>query len=340
MTPRLLRRALAILATAGWLLFGYLTITTLVAGATEADVFQVDWHVYWAGAHDLLDRDLYRVPLEAGGATLSTPDYNLPPLSAVVAIPLLGLPISVGGYVWQVIAAASVAATAIAAFGIARCPRPWLQAGLVAGPLALTLLYVEGLHLGTNNYLVLAVVAAFAWLYLRGADVPAGVLLGIAIGLKLWPAVLMVVALRDNRFRVVAWAMGVALLQAILLFGWLGLDAVPAFAENLRTEIPATGFLLGPTAVPQLRDVWNDGVGLVAGLVILALPLRRAAGIGATILAGLCAIPNLWIHYGPTVLFAVGLLGWALASRRDEPDNDADQGGDQEGVADDEHADG
>ncbi len=340
MTPRLLRRALAILSVAGWLLFGYLTITTLAGGATEADVFQVDWHVYWAGAHDLLDGDLYGVPLDAGGARLSTPDFNLPPLSAVAAIPLLGLPITLGGYVWQVIAATSVAAAAIAAFFIARLPRPWLHAGLVAGPLALTLLFVEGLHLGTNNYLVLGVAAGFAWLYLRGADAPAGALLGLAVGLKLWPAVLVVVALRERRLRVVAWALGIAVAQAILLFGWLGLDAVPAFVENLRTEIPATGFLIGPSAVPGLRDVWNAGLGLAAGLVILALPLRRAAGIGAAILAGLCAIPNLWIHYGPTVLFALGLLGWALASRGDDFDNDADEGDDQEGVADDEDASG
>ena len=340
MTPRLLRRALAILSLSGWLLFIYVTIVTLAAGATEADVFQVDWHVYSAAAKDLLSGDLYRVPLDAGGGTLSTPEFNLPPLSAAVAIPLTALPVSVGGYVWQVIAAVSVSIAAMAAIGIARLPRPWLHAGLVLGPLALTLVYVEGLHLGTNNYLVLAVVAGFAWYYLRGADAPAGVLLGVAIGLKLWPAVLLVPALRDRRFQVAGWAVGASVVQAVLLFGWLGLDAIPAFSENLRTQIPATGYLIGPAAIPGLRDAWIGGAGVIVGLAILALPLRRAAGIGAAILAGLCAIPNLWIHYGPTVLFALGLVMWAVADRRHDLEDDTDERDHQEPIASDEHAHG
>jgi hypothetical protein len=317
MTPRLLRRGLAVLSVAGWALFTYISVATLTNGAaSDGEVFQVDWHVYRAAADDLLSRDLYRVPLDAGGMSLSTPEYNLPPLSAAVAVPLVGLPITAAGFVWQLAAAASVALAAVAALGIGRVARPWLHAGLVIGPLALTLLYVEGLHLGTNNYLVLALVGGFAWLYLRGSEAPAGALLGIAIAIKLWPAVLVVVALRERRLRAAAWAVGLAAVPTILLFGWLGADAVPAFLRTLQTEIPATGFLIGPTAVPGLREAWNLGLGVAIGIAILAVPLRGPAGIGAAILAGLSAIPNLWIHYGPTVLFGVALLAIGLAGPR------------------------
>ena len=316
MTPRFLRRALAILSMAGWLLFGYITVATLTAGATGADVFQVDWRVYWAGAHDLLDRDLYRVPLDAGGATLSTPDFNLPPMSAAVVLPLLGLPITMGGYVWQTIGAISIAIAASAGVAIWRIRRPSLHAGLVAGPVSLTLFYVEGLHLGTNNYLVLALVAGFAWLYLRGSEAPAAVLLGFAIALKLWPAVLLVVAIRERRLHVAAWAIAVGAAATLALFAWIGPDAVPAFLRKLQTAIPATGYLIGPTAVPGLREMWNSGLGVGVGLALLVLPLRGPAGIGAAMIAGLCAIPNLWIHYGPTVLFAVALLAIGLVRRR------------------------
>jgi hypothetical protein len=340
MTRRLLRRSLGILSVAGWLLFIYLSATTLMKGATsEGDVFQVDWHVYWAAAHDLLSGDLYQVPLDAGGLALSTPDFNLPPLSAAAALPLLALPIRFAGYVWQAVGAGSIAVATIAALAIWRVPRPWLHGGLVAGPLALTLLYVEGLHLGTNNYLVLALVAGFAWLFLRGADAPAGALLGTALALKLWPAVLLVVALRERRLRLVAWAAGLAVIQGVVLFGWLGVDALPAFFENLRMPIPATGYLIGPSAVDGVREAWNSGVGVVIGLAILALPLRGPAGIGAAIVAGLCAIPNLWIHYGPTVLFAGSLLGTGWVSRRGELHEERSEGGQQQAVPGHQHAD-
>lgn len=341
MTNRLTGGAAAIVALAGWLLFGFLTLTTLSGSAvTDGDVYQVDWHVYWAGASDLLGRELYRAPLEAQGLTLSTPHFNLPPFSAAWALPLLGIPISTGGSIWQAIGAASIAVTAIVTLDIVRVSRPWLMAGIVLGPLALTLLYLEGLHVATNNYLVLGLVAGFAWQYLRAAGAPAGVLLGIAIATKLWPAVLLVPAVRERRWGVVAWATGVAVAQGLVLFAWLGVDAVPLFVERLGTEIPPTGILIGPAAVDGLREIWNSGLGLLLGIVILALPLRGPAAIGAAILAGMAAIPNLWIHYGTTILFAMSLIGGAIIRRggdRDEPGQRGDPRDEKEPIAGHEH---
>lgn len=341
MTSRLAARALAVVASAGWLLFAYLTLTTMSGGAvTDGDVFQVDWHVYWAGAKDLLARELYRVPLDAQGSTLSTPQFNLPPLSAVWALPLLYLPISVGGSVWQAVAATSIAFAAIIALAVLRVSRPWLMAGLVVGPLALTLLYLEGLHLATNNYLILGLVAGFAWHYLRGAHASAGLLLGIAIATKLWPAVLLVPAVRERRWGVVAWATGVAVAQGVVLFAWLGVGAIPLFIERLGTEITPTGILIGPAAFDGLREIWTGGLGVLVGVVILARPLRGPAAIGAAVLAGMAAIPNLWIHYGPTILFAVSLVGEAMIRRggeRSELGERGDPRDEQEPVASHEH---
>jgi Glycosyltransferase family 87 len=316
MKDRLQERGLAILAGAGWLLFAYITVTALRSGATSGEVFQVDWHVYWAGANDLVSGDLYRVPLDAGGRELSAEQFKLPPLSAVWAVPLLAVPIDSGGYVWQVIAALSIAATAVVACAAARIERPLLAAGLILGPLSLTLLYVEGLHLATNNYLVLGLVAGGAWCYLEGRDRWAGVLIGLAVATKLWPATLLIVALRERRLSVVLWAVGTLIVQALVVLPWLGIDILPALADVWRTEIPPTGFLIGPTAVPGLRDIWNSGLGAVVALVLLVLPLRKHAALGAAILAGLAPIENLWIHYGPTLLFAAGLLAVGVANAR------------------------
>jgi hypothetical protein len=122
--------------------------------------------------------------------------------------------------------------------------------------------------------------------------------------------------LRDRRARTATWALATAGGVTVALFVWLGPDAVPAFLRRLQTTIPATGFLIGPAAVPVVRELWTAGLGVAIGLVILALPIRGLPGIGLAILAGLCAIPNLWVHYGPTVLFAGAVLAAGLRGRR------------------------
>jgi hypothetical protein len=310
MSQRLAARSITVLAFAGWALFTAVSTITLIRGSIPGtgDVFQVDWHVYWAGAHDLIAGDLYRVPLDAGGRTLSATEFSLPPLSAAWAVPLLPLPVVVGGYAWQAVAAVAVASAAISNLAILRIPRPWLAAGLVLGPLSLTLVYLEGLHLATNNYFVLGLVAVGSWAMLARRDTAAGVLIGLAIATKLWPATLLVVALRERRPKILAWAAVVTVVQGLLLFGWLGFDAIGDAIDTFRNPIPPTGILIGPSSVPELRDAWHSGIGAISAIALLALPLRGRAGIGVAILAGMAVIPNLWIHYTPTVLFAAALI--------------------------------
>ena len=164
--------ALLVLGTAGWVVFGYVTVFTLTVGweLTSGGVRQVDWHVFRAGAQALLEGKLYGVPLDAGGLVLSSPEFNHPPLAAAWVIPLLPLPVAAGGTVWQAMAAVSIGFSAAAATAIAGLRRSWLWAGLVLGLLSFTAVYLEGLHLATNNYLELGLVAGFAWLAVRGQD--------------------------------------------------------------------------------------------------------------------------------------------------------------------------
>lgn len=310
MTASIIRATTRALAIAGWLLFLFMTWYALAEGRslTSGDVFQVDWHVYWAGAHDLIDRDLYRAPLDAAGMPLSASEFRLPPLSAAWPLPLLVVSQEIGGYLWQVVAAGSLAAAAVVELELFGVRRPWLWAGVALGPLAVTLVYLEGLHIGTNNYLVLALVAVGCRFYLRGENRFAGVLLGLAIATKLWPVTLLVVALRDRRWPLLGWAAGTALVQAALIVGWLGPDVLGPMLATLRLEIPPTGLLIGPTAIPGLRDLWNSGLGATVAIAILVLPLHGRLAVGAAILAGMAPIGNLWIHYTPTLLFGVALL--------------------------------
>lgn len=304
------RLLFSLLGALGWLLFGFMTWSVLNAGqgSFHGNVFQVDWHVFWAGARDLVDRDLYRVPLDAGGLPLSATEFRLPPLAAVWPLPLLPLPEETGGIVWQVVGAASIAVATIIPFVVAGARRSWLLAGMVLGPLSLTLLYLEGLHLATNNYLVLGLVALGAWRYLRGDDRWAGVLIGLATATKLWPAVLLVVAVRDGRWHAARWMVGTVAVEAVVLLAWLGPDVIGPMISTLGVDIPPTGLLIGPSAFPVLRDIWNGGLGVLVAIGLLALPLRGPALVGTAIIAGMAPIGNLWIHYAPTILFGFGLV--------------------------------
>ena len=346
MTSRLSHSAVSVLAIAGWLLFAWISWAAIAWGwrETTGGVRQVDWHVYLAGARDLAVQQLYRHPLELQGAVLSSPVFNLPPLAAGWALPLVGVPVVVGGEIWQAAAALCVAATAVIALHLGGLRRPLLRAGLLLGPLSLSLLYLEGLHLGTNNYLVLALVAGFAWAHLAGRQRAAGLLLALAVGTKLWPIVLAVPAIRERRWRTLRWLAAGLGLQAVLSFAWLGQGFVSDLMVSLQARIPPTGLLIGPSADPMLRGAWNAGLGVAIAVLLLALPLRGRAGLGVAMLAGLAAIPNLWLTYGLTALLAVDLViadllpGWDRARRPSaqahaHPDQQGQQDGQQKQVA-------
>ncbi|PZR62510.1 MAG: hypothetical protein DLM71_06795 [Chloroflexi bacterium] len=316
MSIRVGRLAIA-LPILGWLLFGWVTWFAVTSGwrETTGGVRLVDWHVYFAGARDLANRDLYRHALALDGLVLSSPVFNLPPLAAAWALPLLPMPIDLGGQVWQLIAAGCVALAVVASLRMFEIPTRVLWAGLVLGPLSLTLLYLEGLHLGTNNYLVLALVAGVAWAYLAGHDRTAGLLLALAVGTKLWPIVIAVPAFRDRRWRTLGW-LGIGLaIQGIAVLVWLGPDFPGDFLAALAVQIPPTGLLFGPTADPVLREAWNRGLGVILAAVLLILPVRGRAGLGLAIIAGLAPIANLWLTYGLTILLAVSLVGAGLLRR-------------------------
>jgi hypothetical protein len=318
MKPRLGPVLLRALAIVGWLVFLFITWFSIAVAPAMATghVFQIDWHVFWAGARDLVERDLYRVPLDAGPLPLSAPEFRLPPFSAVWAVPLLLVPEPTAAIVWQVVAAVSIAVAGVISLSMWRVRQPILLAGLVLGPLSLTLFYLEGLHVATNNYLVLALIAIACWLYLRRRDRWAGLLIGMAIATKLWPVTLLVVAARERRWTVVAMAAAFLLVQGALALLWLGPDVIGPMVSTLGLEIPPTGYLIGPTAFPGLREVWNAGLGLGVGVGLLLLPLRGRAGLGTAVIAGMAPIGNLWIHYGPTVLFGLSCVGAALKPPR------------------------
>lgn len=316
------------LGVGGWGLFAFVIAFALAGGRrlmSSTTAFQFDWHVYAAGGLDLVERTLYRVPLE--GLVMPVDQFKLPPMSALWAVPLLPLPIEIGGYVWQLLGAACLAAAVLLGTRLTVVPMPVRVTGIALGLLALHVGVVDGIVEGTNNYLVLALVAGFAAAHLDGRHRSAGILLGLAVATKIWPVALAVVLVRERSWSTMRWTAGTLAVQGVAFLAWLGPDVVPHLLDALRLEVSTVTCcgLIGPAALREAYAWWPHWGGAVLALAFLAAPATGRTGIGLGILAGLMMIANLWLHYLPTALLAVvlvaadrwsGLAAWATAPRR------------------------
>lgn len=306
----------------GWLAFAFVTVRYLVLSGLHHDqqphFIHLDWRVYAAGGHDLIERSLYRVPLELGDRPVPLETFNLPPFAALLAIPLLPMEPIGGGLVWQAVGAVGVASAAVMLGRLARLR--WRQAGTAAGiglgafmlleyvPYPDDMTYWWGLVLGTNNYLMLGLVAAFALAYRTRRDRSAGLLLAAAVAIKVWPIALAALLIRERRWTVGAWAAGGFMLQALVFVIGLGPDAVPAALHALGASADPDTVVIGVAAPGRVLEWWPMWLPPVVGAFLALLPVSGRAGLGLGMLGGLAAITNLWGHYLPTVIFAFGLV--------------------------------
>ena len=290
--------------------FGWLCYLVVAVGVLGLPSSHVDWHVYAAGGLDLMDRTLYREPLYLGGLSLPVDRFNLPPLSAIWALPLLWLPIETGGAIWQALGIVCLTLSMVVLAKIIRAPVPLAAAGLALGPLALQLGVLDGISVGTNNYLMLALVAGFAHQHLARRQRWAGILLGLAIGAKLWPATLLILVVREQRWAELRWAAGFLIVQTVLFLVWLDPSVVPAAADTLMMYVPPATCcgLLGLDAMRDAYVWWPAWLSVMLAALFASAPATGRIGIGLGILASLLLVRNLWAHYLPTVLFAVVLV--------------------------------
>jgi hypothetical protein len=263
--------------------------------------YLLDFHVHAAGAWDLLDGTLYRAELVHPGR-LPVDRFNYPPLAAAIAVPFAWLPDQVGGSAWVILDIVAMAGACVLATRILGLAPGW--AGIGFGlfsvyPWALSTL------LGNINPLVLFLVLLFADLHLRGKQVESGIILGIAVGLKLWPITLVPLLLRERRWSAIVWLAWLLVLQAAVTVFLLGSDVVPHMIANLTYRLPLgpEDFVIGPSAL----EWWPRWGGYLLAALLLLVPARGRMGIGLAMLAGMALVPNLWRHYFPTVVGA-GLL--------------------------------
>jgi alpha-1,2-mannosyltransferase len=159
-----------------------------------------------------------------------------------------------------------------------------------------------------NVHLFLAGLFALAWLGLRrhdaAGDRAAGIALGVATVIKLFPGLVLVWLVLRGRWRPVGWSIvGMAALSLVTLpiTGIQPWFDYPTVLANMAAPIDVSASL-SPTV--WLAPIVGFGtarlVVLAVVLVVLAWVARRAderTGFGAAIVLALLATPALWTHY-------------------------------------------
>jgi hypothetical protein len=264
----------------------------------------LDWHVYAAGARDFMDQTLYRVPLESA-YSLPIGEFNYPPMAAVSVIPLLVLPDAVGGTIWVVLNLLAIPATVFLLAKIAGARVPLLWAGL--GFLAFSLHpWMQLALLGNNTPVVLLLVTGFAYQHLARRDRSAGLLLGAAIVLKLWPLAVIPLLVRERRGTSLTVAVGTTAVVAVATLAWLGPDIVPdaARAMQAKAEIESDNPVFYISWLRETQSWWPEWGGFAFAATLALFPAGGRLGIGLAIFAGLALVPNLWRTYAMTLIVA------------------------------------
>jgi alpha-1,2-mannosyltransferase len=335
--------------TIGWRLFQLLTLAALAWASWRLLVdapYRIDIDVYRMGGSAWLDG----TPLYSDGTMFHTRagldlPFTYPPLAAVVFAPFAWLSLSGAGVTITVITLLLlIVSTAIvltrlrvlehAAFapGPAWLRRGWLAVAIVAP----AVVYLEPIRanfdFGQINVVLMTLVIADS--VPRRTPWPRGLLLGIAIALKLTPAVFLLYFLlrRDTRALMVTAASAVAATLVGCLLAWQDsfqywtrtvhdTDRIGTATLNTNQNIAGTLARFGLAETPRFV-VWVVASFMVLALVVWAANRvlkatgpddSESPGGEATVLAlvcvamfGLIVSPVSWSHHWvwtlPTVL--------------------------------------
>ncbi|MGL4743425.1 MAG: glycosyltransferase 87 family protein [Dermatophilaceae bacterium] len=288
------------------------------------DQWQVDVDVYrQAGVSILSGRPVYATLTESPQLL----PFTYPPFAALLALPLAFVPFEVAGWWWtlaQVLA--TTAAVYYAGYRVVHRAGAWMPLVLAAvtAPMLWLLPVSDGIRFGqVNAFLVLACL-----LDLREPRpgvirrVPRGVLVGLAMAIKLTPGVFVIHLLLTRRWREGATAVGTA--AAATLGAWVVLpqasfaywggvlqDSTRLGPNASTSNQSLRGFLLreGPAGMPGTL-LWLALVAVVGGLGFWLARRSYRAGdsVGEVAVVGLLACllsPVAWVHHFHWVVVAV-----------------------------------
>jgi hypothetical protein len=302
-----------VLAEMGRVVIGLALVWALIHMLSRATpFFDFDLH-YFAGVIEQHGSytdttTLFRVMAEAGVAKHDEGVYGTPTLVALVFQPLSLLGLLAAHAVWVVVAGIALVASVRAAAG-----RRWLI-WLVA--LLFTPALISSVYIGNPSTFTFCLIAAAYGNLRKGDQRAAGIALGVATALKLFPGFLVVALIANRQWRAVKWAAAVFAALVVVTVPALGFhDAVRAFRMMAsiggyvhpwehNESMPA---LLLHMGVGQVVASWSSKVLLVAGAVAVLRwrHPRPHVTLGVAVLVMLLAQSISWRHYFPLALLVL-----------------------------------
>jgi alpha-1,2-mannosyltransferase len=267
--------------------------------------------------------------------------FTYPPFAALLFAPLDWLPVTAGRVL---VTAATVLALPVTSYLALRLPPGpsyrWCilrrdQAAQLALAFSAAAIWLEpertNLKYGqVNVFLTLMVLADLAWIERARAGRPGGVLIGIAAGIKLTPAIFAVYLLATRRYRAAATAGAAFAGTVAVAFALVPGDAAQYWDLSFldpshvgRIQNVANQSLLGALArvlhTLAVGPVWLP-VAAVVGVAGIALAARAGRAGQAGQAFALCAVTSLlvspisWSHHW--VIAVPALLIAVVAARR------------------------
>lgn len=318
----------------------------------------IDLAAYYAAARllnegradELYDLEAQRAAVAGEGVGSVAGGYIYPPFLAVVMRPLASLPFRVAALVWLALNLALLAASARSLLPIARLSPSAAHVLLVFAFCLLLPPVTATLALGQINILLLFLLVNAALLAGSASALPArerlaGLLIGAAAGMKLFPLVVLVPLTLRRRWAVVLWGLvGIVLTVAVGIAGGGGLANTSRYLQEIVPSIPSPSLPTNQSIAGAVQRLLQSSVerfsvlsvdnevsvvacalvelpslvrpmtlGLSAGVLLVTLwvLLKSPNGMaGSDISLALCAallvLPLAWEHYHVLLL-----LPWA-----------------------------
>lgn len=341
------RRRRLITVTVGACMLGFVLacyLLSIEAGArrlyiSDFSVFHTSATFFWAGKDTYapvpLDR-LGHVPEKAGGAAQEDalpklPNLN-PPFFTLIVAPFGLLSYPIAHRLWSFF---SLVAGCVAVILLSRATSRLEQHWSIFSLLVLLLVYFPTLATAVYAQLTLwlLLLLAVAWISSRsGNDRAAGLVLGIALSVKIYFGVFVLLFIALKRWRLLAWMLGTAVACTLLALFVLGPDSYRSYLAALSSvtwyangwNASFLGFATRILAQTQNTTLLARGLGYGASILLVLYLMWVAWGrrngqsvaqfdllFSLAVVSLLLASPLGWMYYFPFLLIPL-IVAWPL----------------------------
>ncbi len=266
--------------------------------------------------------------------------YLYPPTFAALLAPLLAVPVTAASLLWFSLKTAWIMHCLAQIFAMLvpdelTVGKRW---ALATGVLLVTATFwVADLQYGNTNVVILALCVGAVAADLRDRAWLAGLLLALAVTIKLTPVVLLGWFLARQRWRAMIFTAAALVVWNVLPFLWLGDTATTAWRSYVdsgieaklvdRLDQPDNQSLwallvrsLPSLSISQIRPIWlaccaalGLGTTVIAWRVARGGRLMQATTAGMFLVVALLVSPGSWVvHFSLTTLALAALLRWCL----------------------------